>query len=69
MSEYRKIHYPKCPHCGLVVKPELFDYDYGKLVGMATGHDSDNVIIKCKHCGLKYRVTCSITYHARKLKE
>lgn len=66
MSKYRTITAPKCPYCGKsqVMKP--FNYNYGKLVSMATGTGSSDVILTCEYCNKKYRVTCNIRYYGRK---
>ena len=69
MSEYRKIYYPSCPYCQCKVKDNLFNYNYGKLVDMATGRGFDNVILKCDNCGKRYRVTCSIKFYSRRIKD
>lgn len=70
MSEYRKIHLPICPYCYAPFSSKIFgDYQYWSLVEMATGRGDDDVIIKCEHCDKRYRVTCSIKYNSRKLKE
>lgn len=58
---------PKCPFC----KEEVImidDFATRKLVGLATGTGSSDVIIKCKGCGKAYRVTCSIRFYGRKLR-
>ena len=68
MSEYRKIYFPKCPYCGHEVSQRLGDYDYGTLVGMATGSKSSDVILKCKNCAKRFRVKCSIKYSASKVR-
>lgn len=69
MSEYRKIYYPSCPYCQYKVKENSFDYNYGKVVAMATGRGSDNVVLKCDNCGERYRVTCSIKFYSRRVKD
>lgn len=69
MSEYRKIHYPICPYCYFPFKAKFGDYQFSDLVEMATGRGDDDVVIKCGHCDKRYRVTCSIKYNSRKLKE
>ena len=56
---------PKCPYCGKEMQYKD-DVDTGKLVGLATGTGSSDVIIKCKGCGKDYRVTCSIRFYGRK---
>ena len=66
MSQYRRISMPKCPYCGKEVQYKLDDVDTRKLVGLATGTGSSDVIIKCKRCGESYRVTCSIRFYGRK---
>lgn len=57
---------PKCPYCGKEVQYKIWDNDTTKLVNMATGTGSSDVIIKCKGCGKDYRVTCSIRFYGRK---
>lgn len=66
MNPYRRISMPKCPYCGKEVRYKLDDVDTNKLVGLATGTGSSDVIIKCKGCGEAYRVTCSIRFYGRK---
>lgn len=68
MSEYRKIHCPSCPYCQCKVKEDLFDYNYGELVAMATGRTRD-VVLRCGNCGKRYRVTCSIKFYSRRIKD
>lgn len=68
MSEYRKIHYPSCPYCQYKVKENPFDYNYGKLVGMAAGRTRD-VVLRCGNCRKRYRVTCSIKFYSRRIKD
>lgn len=73
MSDYRKIHYPKCPYCGYVYEynnlRDISTCDYSNLVNMATGCGSSDVIMRCKQCNKEYRVTCSIKYNTRKIKD
>lgn len=66
MSDYRKIFFPRCPYCNTEVKASVFNSDYGRLVSMCNGHGTDNVIIQCRHCNKKYRVTCTIKFNVRK---
>lgn len=68
MSEFRKIYLPKSPCCNAEIDKRFGDYDYGKLVSMATGSGTDNVILKCTKCGKPYRVTCTIKYNVRTIK-
>jgi hypothetical protein len=68
MSEYRKIHYPSCPYCQSKVKEDLFDYNYGELVSMVAGRARD-VVLRCGNCGKRYRVTCSIKFYSRRIKD
>ncbi len=65
MNPYRRISMPKCPYCKEEVQYKNDDFATGKLVGLATGTGSSNVIIKCKGCGKEYRVTCSIRFYGR----
>ena len=66
MSAYRKIYFPKCPYCGMEVKSNLGDYNYGKLVSMAIGTGTDDVVLICARCDKSYRVTCTIKFYAKK---
>lgn len=68
MSKYRKIHYPKCPYCGYEVEEKIHSYNYSRLVGMATGTGSSDVVIKCEKCQKEYRVTCNIRFYSRQIK-
>lgn len=57
MSAYRKITFPKCPHCGFVQNStNPSNYNYGRLVNMAMGIGSSNVILQCEKCKEKYRI-------------
>lgn len=68
MGGYRKIHFPKCPYCNMPTDTHIGSFDYSSLVGMINSWGTDDVVIKCKKCNEKYRVTVAITYHSRKLK-
>ena len=66
---YRTISYPSCPYCKSELKHGMNDKYYGKLVNMATGSGSSDVVVTCENCGKKYRVTVLIKFNARKLVE
>ena len=66
MNAYRRISMPKCPYCQEEMQYKFGDYNTTKLVKMATGTGSSDVIIKCKGCGKDYRVTCNIRFYGRK---
>lgn len=66
MSIYRRVSMPTCPYCGATQKSNVSNYNYGKLVNMATGRGSSDVILKCEDCGKDYRVTCSIRFFGSK---
>ena len=66
MNLYRRISMPKCPYCQEEMQYNLSDYDTDKLVGLATGTGSSDVIVRCRGCGKDYRVTCSIRFYGRK---
>lgn len=69
MSEFRKVYFPKSPCCKAEIERRFGEYsDYGKLVSMAVGSGTDDVILKCKECGKPYRVTCTIKYYTRDIK-
>jgi RNase P subunit RPR2 len=65
-TPYRSITMPKCPYCGKEVQYTVDDYDTRRIVALATGTGSSNVVVTCKGCGEKYRVTCNIRYYGRK---
>lgn len=69
MNPYRRISMPKCPYCEEEVQYNIWDNDTTKLVNMATGKGSSDVMIKCKGCGKDYRVTCSIRFYGRKVRD
>ena len=60
MSKYRTLTMPKCPYCGEEKEYKVGDYDTGRIVGLVTGTGSSDVIVTCKECNKKYRVTCHI---------
>ena len=66
MSEFRRISMPTCPYCGTTQRAKVGNSNYSKLVKMATGTGSSNVVLQCECCGKKYRVTCSIRFFAWK---
>lgn len=72
MSEYRKIYYPKCPYCKTEANTNGWhdgsNNTYGKLVSMAIGSGTDDVILTCPKCNNRYRVVCSTRFNSRKLK-
>ena len=61
---YRKIHFPKCPYCGLEV---IKGYNYERIVGLATGGGISDVVLVCDRCNLKFRVTCTTKFYAKKV--
>ena len=63
----RKITMPKCPYCGKEQEYKIWDYNTNKLVGMATGTGSSDVVLQCDNCGNKYRVSCSIRFYTKKM--
>lgn len=63
---HRTITMPKCPYCKEELKYEMGDYNTSKIVELATGTGSDDVMVKCKNCEKDYRVTCNIRYYGRK---
>lgn len=68
MSAYRTITMPKCPYCGKEhTNQRPNNSNWGYLVGLATGHGSSDVILKCEYCGEKYRATCNIRFYGRKI--
>lgn len=66
---YRTISFPKCPYCKHELNPDLWDSDYGKMVALADGSGSRDVVVKCKQCGFKYRVSVTIRFNASGIKE
>lgn len=65
-QQYRKITMPTCPHCGVKQSSKVNNYNYGKLVNMATGYGSSDVVLHCDACGKAYRVTCNIRFYGSK---
>ena len=58
---------PKCPHCGHIqLSTTPNSYNWGKLVAMANGYGSSDVVIKCEYCNEDFRVLCSIRFYGSK---
>jgi hypothetical protein len=66
VRKYRKVKYPKCPYCGHEAGEKMNDYNFSKLVSMANGYGTSDVVLRCEKCNEKFRVTCNITFYARK---
>lgn len=64
---YRTISYQSCPYCKHEFSPILGNYYYGKMVDLATGSGSSDVVVECAYCRKKYRVTVLIKFNARKM--
>lgn len=65
-KQYRKVTMPTCPHCGVTQSSNVNNYNYGKLVNMANGYGSSDVVLNCDACGKTYRVTCNIRFYGSK---
>lgn len=48
MNPYRTITMPKCPYCKEKLKYKIGDYNTSKIVGIATGTGSSDVIVNCE---------------------
>jgi hypothetical protein len=60
---FRTITLPKCPYCNIRFSNcSPSNYEWQKLVGLATGSGSSNIKIKCENCGRDYRVKCNIRF-------
>jgi hypothetical protein len=69
MSKYRTITMPTCPYCKKYTPSmAVGNSDYGKLVNMATGYGSSDVVLRCGYCKEEFRVTCNIRFYGKKLK-
>ena len=66
MSAYRKITMPKCPYCGQEVEYKIGTYNTIKIVNLATGGGSSDVVINCDSCNKDFRVTCHIMYYGKR---
>lgn len=68
-SPYRTVCFPKCPYCKHEYYPDIRDYSYGQMVAMVNNTGSKDVVVKCKNCQNRYRVTVTIRFNARAIRE
>lgn len=62
-----KTAYPKCPYCKELFLPSQNDYNFGKLVKLATEGWVKETEITCPHCYQPYRVRCNVNFTGSKL--